>query len=159
MFNRLLKAAPLLVILFSIGGALADEPSELMLSGKVENGQVVLTRDTIAALPQISLTEQHISMEKAATFRGPYLSDVLKLAKANGQEVTMTALDDYVATASMEEIEKYQPILAIEMDGKRLVVRDFGPFFVVWPFSEYSEVNTDLFHARAVWQLVKIEVE
>ena len=139
--------------------ALSQDVDTLTLVGKVENGQVVLSREAIAALPQVTLTERHVSMKGPATFKGPYVADVLKLAKANGTSIKMLALDDYVASASIADIDKYQPIFAIEMDGKPLTVRDFGPYFLVWPFAEHEEVNTDVFHASAVWQLVHIEVQ
>jgi len=147
------------VLVWTASAALAEEGAPgLTLSGKVENGEVVLPMATIAALPQVTLTEQHVTMKAPAAFRGPSLTEVLALAKASGSSITMHALDDYVATATIADIERYHPILAIEMDGKPFTIRDFGPYFLVWPFAEHDEINTDAFHARSVWQLVKIEV-
>jgi hypothetical protein len=149
-----------LVLAWLSPSAISQEiEGKLTLVGKVQDGEVVLSREAIAALPQVTLTEQHVSMKAPATFKGPYVGDVLALAKASGSSIKMLALDDYVASASIADIEKYRPILAMEMDGKLMTVRDFGPYFLIWPFSEHQEVNTDVFHANAVWQLIRIEVE
>jgi len=155
--------APIIALalsMFAFSSAMSqDASSRLSFVGKVDNGEITLSREAIAALPQVTLTERHVSMKEAATFKGPYMSAVLALAKAHGQRITMSALDDYVASADIADIEKYQPILAIEMDGKPMDIRNFGPYFLVWPFAEYPEINTDVFYANAVWQIIRINVE
>jgi hypothetical protein len=139
-------------------GARADDAA-LTFTGKVPNGQVTLTRDEIAKLPQRELSEQPTSFPAAINFKGPLLSDVLKLAGATGGDVTLTAADDYKVDIRADEMAKYNPILAIEKDGVRMAPDDFGPFFVMWPFKEKPEIDNEAFQAKAIWTVVKIEVK
>jgi hypothetical protein len=149
--------ALLLVTSMTSLGARADD-AVLSLTGKVPNGAVTLTRDEIAKLPQRELTEQPTSFPAALTFKGPLLTDVLKLAGATGSDITVSAADDYKVEILGEEMAKYNPILAIDKDGVRMPPDDFGPFFVMWPFKEKPEIDIELFQAKAIWTVVKIEV-
>ncbi|HEU4827017.1 MAG TPA: hypothetical protein VFS85_11100 [Dongiaceae bacterium] len=139
-------------------GARADD-AILTFTGKVPNGQVTLTRDDIAKLPQRELSEQPTSFPAAINFKGPLLSDVLKLAGATGGDLTLTAADDYKVDIRADEMAKYNPILAIEKDGVQMAPDDFGPFFVMWPFKEKPEIDNELFQGKAIWTVVKIEVK
>ena len=147
----------LLVTIVTSFGALADD-AVLTFSGKVPGGAVTLTRDEIAKLPQRELTEQPTSFPAPMTFKGPLLAEVLKLAGATGSDITLSAADDYKVDITGEEMTKYNPILAIEKDGVRMAPDDFGPFFVMWPFKEKPEIDIELFQAKAIWTVMKIEV-
>lgn len=157
MLRRASAAAVLLVTIVTSFGAAADD-AVLTLSGKVPGGNVTLTRDAIAKLPQHELTEQPTSFPGPVAFKGPLLADVLKLAGATGGDMTLSAADDYKVDILADEMTKYQPILAIDKDGARMAPDDFGPFFVMWPFKEKPEIDSELFQAKAIWSVVKIEV-
>jgi len=155
--RRAFGIACVLVTIMTSFGARADD-AVLMLSGKVPGGQVTLTRDRIAALPQRELSEQPTSFPAAMNFKGPLLADVLTLAGATGSDMTLSAADDYKVDITGEEMKTYNPILAIEKDGARMAPDDFGPFFVMWPFKEKPEIDNELFQAKAIWSVVTIEV-
>ena len=44
------------------------------------------------------------------------------------------------------------------MDGQALSPRDKGPVWAVYPFDEGGVFQHDVTYARAIWQLVRIEV-
>jgi hypothetical protein len=156
--SRPLGIVCLLVTILASFAARADD-AVLTLIGKVPNGQVTLSRDEIAKLPQRELSEQPTSFPEAMVFKGPSLSDVLKQAGATGGDIALTAADDYKVDIRADEIAKYNPILAIEKDGVRMAADDFGPFFVMWPFKEKPEIDNEAFQAKAIWSVVKIEVK
>jgi hypothetical protein len=139
-------------------GVFADD-AVLSLSGKVPGGAVTLTRDEIAKLPQRELTEQPTSFPQPMKFKGPSLSEVLKLAGATGGDITVSAADDYKVDITADEMKTFDPILAIEKDGIRMAPDDFGPFFVMWPFKEKPEIDIEAYQAKAIWSVVKIEVK
>jgi hypothetical protein len=139
-------------------GAFADD-AVLVLSGKVPGGEVTLTRDEIAKLPQRELTEQPTSFPHSLKFKGPSLAAVLTLAGATGGDITLSAADDYKVDITGEEMRTFDPILAIEKDGVRMAPDDFGPFFVMWPFKEKPEIDIEAYQAKAIWSVVKIEVK
>jgi hypothetical protein len=148
----------LLVTIMTSFGALADD-AVLIFSGKVPGGEVTLTRDEIAKLPQRELTEQPTSFPQPLKFKGPSLIEVLKLAGATGSDITLSAADDYKVGITADEMKKYDPILAIDKDGVRMAPDDFGPFFVMWPFKENPEIDIEAYQAKAIWSVVKIEVK
>lgn len=148
----------LLVTIMTSFGALADN-AVLAFSGNVPGGAVTLTRDEIAKLLQRELTEQPTSFPQPVKFKGPSLTDVLKLAGAAGGDITLSAADDYKVDITADEMKKFNPILAIEKDGVRMAPDDFGPFFVMWPFQEKPEIDIEVYQAKAIWSVVKIEVK
>ncbi|HET6621841.1 MAG TPA: hypothetical protein VFG64_18025 [Dongiaceae bacterium] len=156
--RRSFGIACLLVTILTSFGVRADD-AVLTLTGKVPGGQVTLSRDEIAKLPQRELTEQPTSFPAAIDFKGPLLSDVLKLAGATGGDLSLTAADDYKVDITAGEMKSYNPILAIEKDGVQMAPDDFGPFFVMWPFKETPEIDNELFQGKAIWTVVKIEVK
>jgi hypothetical protein len=156
--RRVFALGLLLVTIVTSFGARADD-AVLVLSGNVPGGEVTLTRDEIAELPQRELSEQPTSFPAAVKFKGPLLTDVLKLAGATGDDIALSAADDYKVDITADEMKAYNPILAIEKDGVRMAPDDFGPFFVMWPFKEKPEIDNELFQAKAIWTVVKIEVK
>ena len=75
----------LLVTIVTFDAQAAD--ATLVLSGKVAGGEVTLTRDEIAKLPQRTLTEQPTSFPEPIAFKGPSLREVLMLAGATGGDI------------------------------------------------------------------------
>lgn len=156
--RRAVALGCLLVTIVTSFAAHADD-TVLILFGKVPGGEVTLTRDEIAGLPQRALTEQPTGFPEPLAFKGPSLAEVLKLAGATGGDITLSAADDYKVDITADEIKAFDPILAIEKDGVRMAPDDFGPFFVMWPFKETPEIDNETFQAKAIWSVVKIEVK
>ena len=156
--RRVFALGCLLVTIMTSFGARADD-TVLAITGNVPGGQVTLTRDEIAKLPQRELSEQPTSFPAASNFKGPLLTDVLKLAGATGGDITLAAADDYKVDITADEMKQHNPILAIDKDEVRMAPDDFGPFFVMWPFKEKPEIDNELFQSKAIWSVVKIEVK
>lgn len=138
----------------------AAQDSTLIVAGRISAGELILTRAELLALPQHELTEQPMNFPNAGKFRGPLLADVLKLAgaEAGATEAILVALDEYKVAITLAEMDKYQPILAVDLDGVPLAGHDFGPYYVMWPFKERPEIDNETFQAKAIWQVIKIDV-
>ncbi|HWA47104.1 MAG TPA: hypothetical protein VG742_02465 [Dongiaceae bacterium] len=138
-------------------GSAAAQDGNLTIA--TPGGEMILTAEQLQALPQRELTEQPTNFPKPGRFRGPLLADVLTVARAAGKDVKLTALDDYQVTITADEMAQHNPILALELDGATLIGHDFGPYFVMWPFREKPEIDNEAFQAKAIWQVIKIEVQ
>jgi hypothetical protein len=92
-------------------------------------------------------------------FSGPSIRTLLKAVGAQGTSLKLAALDKYEASVPMEDVTKFDPVLALRVDGVALTVRTQGPVLVMYPFDNVPEINTDLYAGRAVWQLQRIVVE
>src|SRR5262244_3255594 len=102
MTRRAFAAGCVLVTIATSIAARADD-AVLLFTGKVPGGEVTLTRDQIAKLPQRTLTEQPTSFPEPLAFKGPSLAEVLKLAGATGDELRLSASDDYHSVITADE--------------------------------------------------------
>jgi len=94
------------------------------------------------------------------TFEGVLIKDVLKtVGSTGGTLLKITALNDYSANMPIEDLDKYNVLLAMKKNGKMLRIRDKGPLFVIYPFDEFSELKNEVIHNRSVWQVKSISIE
>jgi len=158
-YFKLAIAVVLILVAAQTAPAALAQDGNLMVAGKVPGGTVSLSRAQLQALPQHELTEQPMNFPSAGRFRGPLLADVLKLAGADAGDATLTALDDYKVTITADEMTSHTPILALDLDGVTLAGHDFGPYFVMWPFKEKPEIDNETFQAKAIWQVIRMDVQ
>lgn len=146
-----------------MGKDLAVGPVVLKVTGKIGTkntaGGAVFDDALLDALPQKSFVTETPWTKGLVKFTGPLLSDVLKAVNASGTNIKAIALNDYKVDISVEDAKKYGIILARQMDGKTMTIRDKGPLFVMYPFQEFPELKTSLNYSRCIWQLHSIFVE
>mgnify|MGYP000994153421 CR=1 FL=1 len=71
----------------------------------------------------------------------------------------MHALNDYWVDIPISDVEDFNIILANKMDGKPLEIRNFGPYFVIYPLdSNPTKLNSPIYLSRFIWQVDKITV-
>lgn len=90
-------------------------------------------------------------------FEGVRLDKLLKDAK--GKTVEAVAMNDYVSEIPMEDFAKYGPIIAYKRDGAYMPIRDKGPLFIVYPYDKNSELKSQKFYSRSVWQVKGLVVK
>ena len=93
------------------------------------------------------------------TFEGVLLSAVLDRVGASGTVITATAINDYVSPISFEEAVTYGALLAANMNGVEMTVRDRGPLWVVYPRDSHAILTEARYNDRWVWQLRELKVE
>ena len=112
-----------------------------------------------ARIPPRSRDHGTTPWTSSARFSGPRFTDVLAQLGAHGSKVSLIAIDDYKVDLSMADIERYQPILALSMNGERLPPRGRGPFWLMFPFNDHPELQNDAWYFRAIWQIDRIRIE
>jgi hypothetical protein len=111
------------------------------------------------ALPQQSFVTVTPWFKAPTKFTGPLLRDVLQALKANGTNIKATALNDYKINIPTEDALKYDVILATQIDGRAISVREKGPVFVIYPFDNHAELRNLTYYSRSIWQLKALSVE
>jgi hypothetical protein len=111
------------------------------------------------ALPQKSYTTSTPWFKEPVKFTGPLLRDVLQALKASGTNIKAIALNDYKISIPMEDAIKYDVVLARQIDGRVLSVREKGPIFVIYPFDSMPELKNLTYYGRCIWQLKALSVE
>lgn len=90
--------------------------------------------------------------------KGVLARDVIKYAGGKGESLKISALDGYVIDIPMSDIESYDVVIATEIDGKKLSVRDRGPAWMIYPVSQHPELDESVYESRSVWQIKTIEI-
>lgn len=117
----------------------------------------------LAMLEKLPKTEVRTTtpwIEGTNTYSGPKFSVLLDAVGAQGKDVLMTALNDYIGQTPMEDLRKWNVIIAIRKNGEIIRVRDKGPLMVIYPFDEHhKDLFNEIYFCRSVWQLKSIEVK
>jgi len=135
--------------LLTVGGKITHHNSE---------GVARFDRAMLDNLPQHVMTTATPWTDGEQRFEGPLLSDLLAAVGSEGDELVLRALNDYFAIVHLPEVTRYPLMLAMRVNGSTLSVRDKGPVWLLYPMSEFPELNTPYHRADMVWQLSRIEV-
>ena len=137
--------------------ALAEAPL-LTVSGAVEGGPHSFTRADLAALPRVEFATATVWTDGVRRFAGAPLHAVLEAAGVEQGALHMVAINDYAVAVPMEDAAPGGALIAYEIDGKPMSVRQKGPLWLVYPYDADPKWRTEQVYARSIWQLNRIEV-
>lgn len=116
------------------------------------------SRADLEALPQHSIETATNFTDGRPTFRGPRLSDALAAAgQAPAERLVLIAENDYKVEIPVADLDRYGPILAMEMNGVALTRRSRGPIWVMYPVDTLAKEDREI-NDKLIWQLVRVEV-
>ena len=136
--------------------------AEAILSVILNGEKVSVDRGDFQSLKTRTITTGTDWTDGEKTFKGPLVRDVLEFAGLKigmPETVSAKAANDYSVEIPGEDFTKYDVILATEMDGKPLTLRDKGPLWIVYPRDDHAELDDPIFNARWIWQLVELGVK
>nr|NQY44973.1 oxidoreductase [Chromohalobacter sp.] len=135
----------------------------LTVSGDIvrTNGDGVarFDRAMLRGLPQGTIVTHTPWTEGVSRFEGPLLSGLVDAVGGQGDSLHVVALNDFAADVPLSEARDYGVILAMRRDGEPMPVREYGPLFVLYPFDDHPELQTEAVRFRSVWQVSRIVVE
>jgi hypothetical protein len=120
--------------------------------------RALLDRDLLLSGGRDELRTTTPFTDGPSLFAGIFASRLLDLLGATGTEVRALALNDYRATLPVAELRALPVLLALERDGRPLEVRDRGPLWVIYPWSDHPDLDDRIHRQRSIWQLTAIEV-
>ncbi len=120
--------------------------------------RAVFDRDMLEALGSRTITTTTPWHAGQVRFEGVPLGKLMEAVGAYGQTVRAVALNDYVITIPITDFVKHDAVLALKRDGQYMSVRDKGPLFIVYPYDSKPELKSQLYYARSVWQLKRLDV-
>jgi len=88
-----------------------------------------------------------------------FIANHLKKYKSKLTSIKAFALNDYSAEIPVVDLKKYPVLLAYKRNGTYMSVRDKGPLWIVYPLSEYPELNLPHINNRWIWQLSRIDIK
>ncbi len=106
-------------------------------------------------LPRETFTTSLPWLLQENRFTGFKVTDLITYLKV-GQvsSVSFLAIDDYAANISIEDLTRYEPIIAYHMNGNEMKIRNKGPFWLIYNLGKYPKLlNNTIYHNQMVWQL------
>ena len=113
----------------------------------------------LESLPQLTIRTVTPWTEGQTEFTGPRGSELLTAVGARGRTVVATAINDYQVEIPLTDFTDIAMILATRRDGKPMRVRDKGPIWVIYPWSDRPELKTEIYHSRSIWQLKALTIK
>ncbi|MBE7734083.1 molybdopterin-dependent oxidoreductase [Devosia sp. CC-YST696] len=114
--------------------------------------------EMLRALPAVRLDTTTAVTDGVRRFDGFLMRDLLAHVGAQGTAVTARALNDYAIDIAIEEFDRFDVLVAYEMDGEPLLPSDKGPLWIVYPRDQHAELQDIRFDYRWVWQLRWLEI-
>jgi hypothetical protein len=173
MWNRqqfllLSGAAALSVLGRPLIGPAADglapprEPVVLTVTGAISltnaPGRAVFDLEMLERLGLGRLTTWTPWTEGEVEFEGVLARRLMEAVAAQGTEVDALALNDYAQTIPLDDFQRYDVLLATRVNGQLMRVRDKGPIWIVYPWSEHPELDDFGTREKSVWQLSSLHV-
>jgi hypothetical protein len=132
----------------------------LVIDGQVPGGRpAAFDLEALKKLPVTRVATMTPWTDGENLYDGIRLRDLLRRLGAQGTTVVAEAMDDYQNAIPMEDAEKYDVIVAYAKNGQPLPRDDKGPLWIIYPFSQFPELQKDLFFSRSVWQLKRLTVQ
>lgn len=144
-------------VLLEIVGKLKHSNSTVQLEGRSESA-AVFDLALLESLPSVSIRTQSPWTEGVAEFTGVRMDVLLEHVGASSENILLEALDEYSVEAIGESFQSYPIVVAYKLNGEYMSVRELGPLWVMYPFDDYPELNSEQSKARCVWQLKRITV-
>ncbi|SLN10191.1 Oxidoreductase molybdopterin binding domain protein [Roseivivax jejudonensis] len=114
--------------------------------------------DMLEALGPVTIRTTTIWTEGEQTFTGVPLVTLMEAVGAEGDVLSATAINDYAVEIPRDDWVEGGPIIAYLNNGSPMSVRDKGPLWVVYPFDDNTEYQTEVVYSRSIWQLDRIVV-
>lgn len=166
---RTLIAASSFAMLSMGGSALADTlqtpDGEVLLTvtgtiGAANDGESALfDMAMLKDLPVTKFETTTIWTEGVREFSGVSLIDFLEAVDAEGETIRAVALNDYAVDIPVSDAREGGPIIAYEIDGSPMSVREKGPLWIVYPYDANAEYRTETIYSRSIWQLDRLQFE
>jgi hypothetical protein len=147
------QAAPTPAAVLTITGSRLGPPAQA--------GRVAFDLGALQQMAQRRIVSATPWYSSVSEFTGPLLRDVLKAAGAGldgGGSLRCTALNDYRVEIPLDDVRRFNIVVAHLFNGKPMSVREKGPLFVIYPFDEQPQLRTTTYFSRCIWQLKSIEL-
>ena len=109
-------------------------------------------------LPNEEFETTTIWTEGVQRFKGVPLDVLLDTVGADGSTLRSVAINAYQITIPTAADEIDGAIVAYEMNGNTMSIRDKGPLWIVYPYDADPRFKTEVIYSRSIWQLEMIEV-
>ncbi|WGW03526.1 molybdopterin-dependent oxidoreductase [Tropicibacter oceani] len=109
-------------------------------------------------LPRATIRTRTIWTVGEQEFSGLWLKTLVERLGIEEGSLDASALNEYIIEIPLWDAVDEGALIAYEIDGRAMSVRDKGPLWVVYPYDANSDYRSEVYYARSIWQLDTIEV-
>jgi hypothetical protein len=135
----------------------------LTITGMIQetnaDGRLEFDREMLEQLGITALTTRTPWTEGERAFVGVAFANLLDAIGAIGASARAVAANDYVVDIPLSTLLGADAFLAMSMDGRQLRLRDKGPLWIIFPWSQRPELDRSELHSYAVWQLQSLHIK
>ena len=135
----------------------------LTITGKIHetnaDGRAEFDRALLELLGLSELMTSTPWTDGERAFVGVPFAKLLDAIGAAGSIARAVAANDYVVDIPISNLREADAFLAMSMDGKQLRLRNKGPLWIIYPWSQRPELDRIELHSYAVWQLQSLHIE
>jgi hypothetical protein len=151
------------VATLSLFASQAVAETALTVTGKDASGAKYIIQysiDDLKDLDQTGYDTINVFVDAPTRFSGPLLRDVLApLTLSEDATLKLTAVNNYQIEMPLTDATNYDVIVALEMSGAPMSIRDNGPLWIIYPVTDHPELQERIYISRMIWQLTDIEVK
>jgi hypothetical protein len=134
----------------------------LTVSGAIINGNgdgsAFFDLTLLKSLPARALVTETPWTKGKHSFTGVPLEALMAAVGAQGKTVTAFALNDYSVDLPIEDGAQHGALVVYLFDGQPMLPSDRGPVWIVYPFDDRPETQSETYYQRAVWNLYSMTV-
>lgn len=152
-------------LLWSASVFALDKPDNevlLKVAGSIKNTnhgeEAWFDLSMLEALGAVEIETETPWTEGLANFKGVRVKDLMMAVGADGQAFEASALNKYKFDFTGIDYQKYPIIIAWMLNDDLLTVRTLGPLWLMFPFTDYPEIDNEIHRNAAVWQLTRLTV-
>lgn len=146
-------------------GQLGQPTGEVILKvvGNIEktniDGEAHFDMDMLRTLPSSVITTETPWTDGPVEFEGVNLKYFLDYLGANGEDIDAIAADGYHVLIPLQDATDYPIVMTYRVYGEDLISGRRGPLWIMYPFDEYPDTQSDTYEERAIWQLIKLRIQ
>ena len=162
--RMLLGAAVGMLILPRHARALEPPTGDVILTvgGAVQNtngdGAARFDLAMLEALPKASFKTSSPWFQQETLFEGAWLASLLEAVGAEGTSMSAKAINDYAVDIPLEDARLNKALLAYNVDGEYMPVRNKGPLWIIYDFDSSVTLRSEIYYTRSIWQLNSLTI-
>ena len=145
----------LVLVVFSVFLSCQTLANSLLI--KAGDQQWQFTADQLLNISSKQILTSTSWTEGEQTFTGLPLRDLLSHLQLMQGQLQITAINDYQISAPISELLSYDAFIAIKRNEQLLRIRDKGPFWLVFPWTQRPELKRREIDILSIWQISHIQ--
>jgi hypothetical protein len=137
-------------IILTVNGAIANSNGD---------GSTFFDLALLKTLPARQLVTETPWTKGPHTFTGVPLEALMDWVGARGRTIQVDALNDYSVDVPAADGPEHGALVVYLFDGNPMLPSDRGPIWILYPFDDRPETQSETFYQRSVWNLYSMTVK